>query len=103
MPSGAPRQWQLEGFLPLFDAWVAHEGLEEYGDLPLIVLSWIHSRSRTPYLGVKRDPEIENLWVGKVPGSADNLGRAVLCSYFIYETTSTVRCATLGWLTGPYN
>lgn len=102
MPSGLPRRWQLEGFLELFDVWVVQEDLQEYGDLSLIVLSWIHARARNPYAGVRREPDLENLWTGKIIDSADNQGRVVVCSYFIYEDESRIRCATLGWLTGPF-
>lgn len=102
MPSGLPRRWQLDGFLPLFDEWLKLEGLEEYGDLALIVLNWIHARARNPYAGVRREPDIENLWSGKISESADNLGRVVVCSYFIFESESRIKCATIGWLTGPF-
>lgn len=102
VPSSLPRRWQLEGFLELFDQWIAVEGLEEYGDLPLIVLNWVHARARNPYAGVRREPDLENLWWGKIPESADNRGRVVVCSYFIYESESRIQCATFGWLTGPF-
>lgn len=51
---------------------------------------------------MRREPGFENLWWGKVPDSADNLGRVVTCSYFINEADSTIQRATFGWHTGPF-
>lgn len=51
---------------------------------------------------MRRESGFDNLWWGKVPGTADNLGRVVTCSYFIYESSSTIQCATFGWHTGPF-
>lgn len=50
----------------------------------------------------RRDEPAKADSVGKIPDSADNAGRAVVCSYFIFESTSTIKCATLGWITGPF-
>ncbi|UOY03629.1 hypothetical protein [Blastococcus sp. PRF04-17] len=102
MPEDTPRRWRLIDFEPRFEEFMDVEGLRGYGDIELIVWIWIHARARNPYAGVRREPGFENLWWGKIPESADNLGRVVTCSYFINEVDSTIQCATFGWHTGPF-
>ncbi|MFJ8690210.1 hypothetical protein [Micromonospora wenchangensis] len=41
-----------------------------------------------------------NLWFGPVPGSDEN-GTAVACSYFVVESTRTVKCVGLATLSRP--
>jgi hypothetical protein len=103
VPEREPRRWRLIGFQERFDEFLTAEGLAGYGDLELMVLLWIHARARNPYEGVRREPGFDDLWWGKVPGSADNLGRVVTCAYFIHEADDTVQCAMFGWLSGPFH
>ena len=92
-----PALWRLERFLSGLDAW---DGREEPGDdLRLLVTAWIVGRQDDPYRGVRREPHFENLWYGVVPDSNDEVGRVVVCSYWIFESEHLIRCnsfATLG-------
>jgi hypothetical protein len=90
--------WQLEDFEERLDTWVALENPPD--DLVREVLAWILGRYDDPYQGVRREPGFDNLWYGVVPGTAHGHERVVTCSYWITETTRTVRCnsiATLSW------
>lgn len=91
--------WGLVGFLERFDEWAAREPVTP--DQQRAVLSWVLSRSEDPYQGVRRAPGFENLWHGWVPNSNDGKGHVVACSYWIEESTRTVRCDNFGLLTWP--
>jgi hypothetical protein len=91
--------WKLEGFLERFDAWAEREVLTP--DQRVFVIHWIMSRSEDPYQGVRREPGFPNLWWGVVPNSSDGKGNVVVCSYWIQETTRTVRCDNFGLLRWP--
>lgn len=64
-----------------------------------MVTEWIVERADDPYAGVKRRTEVAtNYWFGSVPGSREG-NHVVVCGYWIYEETRSVRCdniATLG-------
>lgn len=98
MPNGtAP--WTLEGFLELLDTWIQIESPPD--DLRLLVTAWIMTRYDDPYQGVHREPSFENLWYGPVPRSANGKGAVVVCSYWIIESTRTVRCNSFATLNLP--
>ena len=56
----------------------------------------------TPYQGVQRVEGFPNLWFGRVPRTVDSKGRAVACSYWIAESTRTVRCDSIATLSLPF-
>jgi hypothetical protein len=91
--------WKLEGFLERLDAWIELEKPPD--DLCLLVTGWIMSRFEDPYLGVRREPGFPNLWFGAVPKSDDGAGTVVACSYWIEESTRTVRCDSFATLNLP--
>lgn len=98
MPSGV-RSWTLEKFLERFDAWVELESPTD--DLRYNVMNWILTRYDDPYHGVRREEGFPNLWFGRVPKSHDRSGHVVTCSYWIEESTRTVRCDNFGTLSLP--
>lgn len=90
-------RWRLDRFGEELDSWIQRE--EPGGDLRLLVTAWIMSRADNPYRGAMRASGFENLWQAVVPNSDDGAGHVVACSYWIYESESSVRCnsfATLG-------
>lgn len=50
--------------------------------------------------GMVREPSMPNLWYGPVPGS-DEGSMVVVCSYFVEESTRTVKCIGLATLSRP--
>jgi hypothetical protein len=96
--SGA-RPWALINFLERFDAWVELECPTE--DLRCIVIDWILTRDEDPYQGVRREGGFPNLWFGQIPNSRDGCGHVVVCSYWIEESSRTVRCDNFGTLSFP--
>lgn len=70
-------------------------------DLRFIVLEWVITRYNDPYQGVKRESGFDNLWFGPIPNSQDGCGHVVTCSYWIQESTRTVRCDNFGTLSLP--
>jgi hypothetical protein len=92
-------RWNLAEFTEQLDAWVERESPPD--DLVLIVLTWIMSRGDDPYRGVRREPRFPNLWFGPVPNSDAGTARVVTCSYWIIESTRTVRCDNFGVLGMP--
>jgi hypothetical protein len=91
--------WKPEGFVERFDAWVELE--EPTDDIRLFVMAWIMSRFDDPYQDGRREQGFPNLWYAVVPGSDDGRGHVVVCSYWIEESTRTVRCDNFGTLSWP--
>ena len=91
--------WTLVDFLPRLDAWIQQE--DPSPDLRLHVTDWIFTRATDPYQGVRREVGFDNLWFGPVPESGHENGLAVMCAYWIFETTRTVRCDSFASLGQP--
>lgn len=94
----ASPQWQLVGFLERLDTWIADE--DPVDELRLEVTAWILSRFENPYDGVRREPGFANLWFGRIPRS-QHQRQVVVSSYWIEETTHTVRCDSIATLALP--
>lgn len=65
----------------------------------MTVGNWIMSRLDGPYRGMERAAGFPNLWFGPVPGTEDQLGYVVTCTYWIEERRQAIRCdnfTTLG-------
>jgi hypothetical protein len=92
-------EWTLVGFDARLDSWAALE--HPPSDLVIVVAHWVLSRFDDPYLGMRREPEFDNLWFGPVPESEDGQGHVVACSYWIEESTRTVRCDNFATLSMP--
>jgi len=61
----------------------------------------IFTRMETPYRGVKRVPEGDNLWFGVIPGTAHEAGMAVTWAYRVFESRRAVRCDLIETLRIP--
>lgn len=92
--------WKLELFTERLDEWVTREPRVSF-DLRGLVEAWLVTRYANPYEGMTQQPGFPNLWAGKVPGSEDGCGNAVACSYWIYESTHTVKCNDFAILGEP--
>jgi len=89
----------LEGFEEAFEIWVAQESPNDA--LRLLVLDWLFTRLEDPFVGVRRQPSFENLWFGPVPGTVHGPGQVVVCSYWIFESSRTIRCDSIATLSLP--
>ncbi|HYN96993.1 MAG TPA: hypothetical protein VES42_24395 [Pilimelia sp.] len=89
--------WRLERFPEAIDAWIARESPSD--DVRLIVIDWVMSRHDDPYRGMRREA-LPNLWFGPVRGT-QTMGTVVTCSYWVYESTRTVRCNDICTLNQP--
>ena len=98
MGNGSSR-WHLVRFTEELDLWV--ERAAAPADLVLLILPWIMSRIDDPYRGVRRAAGFDNLWFGPIPGTDDGSGRVVSCSYWITETSHSVRCNSFSTLHRP--
>lgn len=99
MPDQLPL-WKLEGFLESLDDWAEREHPNE--ELRRLVTAWLLTRFDDPYQGVTRQEGFDNLWFGPVPESdRGGDGTVVTCSYWIYESSRTVRCDNFGTLNLP--
>ena len=96
-PEGA--NWVLERFVSEFDLWVTRDDRAHGLELP--VLLWIQSRMDDPYLDVRRDGQIENLWYGPIAGTVSDDGYVAVGSYFIFESSKLVRCNSFSTLSFP--
>jgi hypothetical protein len=97
-PADPLSPWQLIGFIERLDTWIDVERPAD--DLRLIVTAWVIGRVDDPYQGVRRERGFPNLWFGTIPNTTHGTGQVVVCSYWIEETTRSVRCdsiATLDW------
>ena len=95
-PSGT---WTLLDFEDRYDRWVEIDGQDD--DLRLEVLAWLVGRQDDPYQGVKPDPRIPGLYYGTIPHTEVD-GRAVLCSYWIFNDQRQVRMDSLATLALPH-
>jgi hypothetical protein len=93
-----PDHWNLSEFDEWIDRWIEQESPDV--ELRLAVRAWLLSRLEDPYQGVRREPGFENLWSCTVPGTRRGW-TAVVCSYFIFELTGTIRCNSLATLSWP--
>ena len=96
--SGAPSDWKLVRFLEVMDAWIEREAPDD--DTRLVVIDWVMNRYDDPYRGMRREPGLPNLWYGPVPGTESD-DTVVVCSYWIFESTRTVRCNDICALRQP--
>jgi hypothetical protein len=97
--SERPVRWQLSNFGDCLERWIELEQPPEY--IRLIVTEWLLTRIDDAYVGVRRQPELGNLWFGTVPGTLDPTRHVVACSYWIDESTRTVRCDSIATLSFP--
>jgi len=94
-------EWQLIGFDEWLEIWELNEPASGALDaLRFVVISWILSRGDDPYKDAQPDPAAPGLWFAEIPGSYHD-GQVVVCTYWIEETTHTVRCIMLGTLSWP--
>ena len=91
--------WTLERFTERLDSWVAV--CSPRPELRRVVQAWITTRARDPYQGMNRSDTDPDLWFGRVPGTEDVLGNAVVCSYWIDPSTRTVVCNDFTTLSEP--
>jgi hypothetical protein len=99
-PSPGSGTWQLERFLLELDLWIERE--PDLGDdARLPVLAWVQSRMDDPYLDVRREEQIDNLWYGVIPHAPAPGGRVAVGSYFVFETQKLVRCNSFALLHPP--
>lgn len=95
----ASRQWHLVGFRDRLEQWIEAERPGEA--LRLAVTEWIFTRFDDPYRGVSREPDFANLWFGRIPGTSHGGHQAVACSYWVEESTRTLRCDSIATLSQP--
>ncbi|NUW31468.1 hypothetical protein HTZ77_08525 [Nonomuraea sp. SMC257] len=99
MPDRA--DWELAEFVERLDLWEKTEPASAaLADVCLAVTRWIMNRCEDPYRGAERQDDFDNLWFAAIPGTLHD-GQVVCCSYWIEETTRTVRCDLISTLTWP--
>lgn len=96
---GSPTSRTLERFLHELDLWIDRE--PKLGDLRLPVLAWIQGRMDNPYVGVRREEQIDNVWFGAIPGTETVDGEVAVGSYFVFESKKLVRCNSFSLLSPP--
>lgn len=67
----------------------------------IVVTAWIFTRADEPYRNVRREKGFANLWFGPIPGTVDDDATVVTCSYWIEESTRTLRCNSFATLSLP--
>lgn len=93
-----PPLWTLLDFEAVFSRWLAVD--TPSAELRAHVLDWLFTRQETPHLGLRRDPQIPNLWFGPVPNTSHD-GRVLTVSLFIFEQDRAVRLLALAELNEP--
>jgi hypothetical protein len=93
-----PSTWELERFLEAFDEWCGLEAPDT--ELRTSVLAWVMTRAEDPYEGVQRQPGFANLWFGRIP-QTQREWEMVVCSYWVFEQSHTVRCDIIATLNSP--
>lgn len=92
--------WVLERFVERLDLWAETESPPE--EIRLVVTEQIFTRMETPYRGVKRISDGDNLWFGVVPGSAHGSDLVVTWAYRVFESRRAVRCDLIETLSVPF-
>jgi hypothetical protein len=82
------RKWTFRYAIEALDYWAEREKPSQ--DLRMVVTEWAFNQHTNPYRGMDRQPGFANLYVGEVRGTRSG-SAAVTCTYWIDETTSTVR------------
>lgn len=94
-------EWKLDGFLERLELWEKNEPVSAVdGDIRLVVAAWIMSRCTDPYKGARREEVADNYWFSPVPGTEHD-GQIVCCSYWVEESTRTIRCDLFATLSLP--
>jgi len=70
--------WQILGTEECLDRWQDRE--EPSTDLSFLVAEWLVSKLDDPYQGMRRVPELPNLWFGKVSRSDHGADSVVVCT-----------------------
>ena len=89
--------WESIGFHERLLTWMDSESPDP--DLIAVVVSWIDRQTNgDPFRGVRRQTAIaSNLWWGRIPGTAHD-GKAVFCSYWVFEEMRQIRCDSISTL-----
>jgi hypothetical protein len=91
--------WQLFDFEERYDRWADVDGGD--ADLRLEVMNWILGRQDDPYSEAKPDTKISGLFYATIPHTEVH-GRAVLCSFWIFNASHQVRCDSIATLALPH-
>lgn len=101
MANSDPSGYTLKGFKEWLEIWEKTEPSSAVStDLRIAVLDWIISRGGDPYAGARRENGAPNQWLAKIPRTFHG-GQWVVCTFYIYEETKTVRCDMLTTLSPP--
>lgn len=93
--------YTLQGFQEWMEIWEKNEPSSAVSTSRRIaVLEWMVSRGADPYAGARREHGAPNQWLAKIPGTLHD-GHMVVCTFYIYEATKTVRCDMLTTLGLP--
>ena len=93
--------YTLQGFIEWVEIWEKNEPMSAVStELRYAVLDWIISRGTDPYAGASRETVAPNYWFAKVPQTFHD-GQMVVCAFYVYEETRTVRCDLISTLSLP--
>lgn len=90
--------WRLYGFGDALDDWRRRETPPDR--LVDVVIRWSLTRADDPYVGMRREPDFDNLWFGAIPGTV-NGDKVVACSYRVHEREHRVVCDSYATLHLP--
>lgn len=88
--------YELQGFLAAFDDWIMHTEVSVHRRVQ--TYAWVMTRVEHPYEGARR--EGPDYWFATVPRTASE-GQIVVCSFWIFEKSKTVKCDNFGILSLP--
>lgn len=98
-----PQPWNLQDFVPRFDAWVDQEHPLE--DLRVYVLDWIFTRTSDPYADARRVPGFADYWQAVIPSSEhfdEHAERCVVvCLFWLNASARSVQCDRFASLSLP--
>ena len=101
MANSDPSGYTLQGFKEWMEIWEKNEPSSAVSaDRRIAVLDWMVSRGADPYAGARRESGAPNQYLAKIPGTFHG-GQVVVCTFYVYEETRTVRCDMLTTLSPP--
>ncbi|GAA2712918.1 hypothetical protein [Actinoplanes palleronii] len=98
MPDGG-HPWLLSNFDRWISWWV--QECEPPLRINITVRGWVVSRAENPFEGARFVPGFDDLLFAAIPGTLDEAGQVVTCTYRVIRADWTVYCSMIGTASWP--
>lgn len=97
-----PDAWKLDLFYDRLEDWAAERVLTRRERDA--VSAWLDAVRADPRRAGKQADmdKFDNLWFALIPGTLNDAGEWLTCTYFIHFAERVAQCAHWGWVPGPF-